>query len=102
MSCACQGRLGTVVAVVVGLGAATVGAVNFARTGCPLGTCCEGEGTSVVTESRVPASPVVSDQLEASDARMTDAQKIAADELKKEEERLKAEAEKKAAEPSGK
>lgn len=93
MSCACQGRLGAMVAVVAGVAAVTVGAVNFARTGCPLGSCgCADEAVMVATPAA--SEPKVA---ETAEAQMTDQEKAAA-EIKKEEARLKTEAEKKAAE----
>ena len=94
MSCACHGRLGTMIAVAVGVAAATVGAVNFARTGCPLGSCgCCGE--SDAAPAAVESAAVGTAQVELSDQEKADL------ELKKEEARLKAAAEKKAAESAG-
>lgn len=96
MSCACQGRLGTMIAVAVGVAAATVGTVNMVRTGCPLGSCGHcGESCEVVTPAAVETPATGTNQVQ-----MTDQEK-AAEELKKEETRLKEAAQKEAGESTG-
>ncbi len=103
MSCACQGRFG-LIAAAVGVAAATVGAVNFARTGCPLGMCQSSEDSGVVATSNatLPGDvPSCCQGKSACDEVIADDATVAAEAKKKEEERLKAEAQTLAAQPVG-